>query len=119
MLDIEENMNFGKTYSFFHEASAHFPWASQIAKCDLDVFPYLTELLDFVYNASRCSSEYEYWGKGNDNIFNASGTYYINKTGHVVQASSYSPWNRLCAADSCMQSQRSFSNMQGGLYGLS
>merc|ERR1712083_73462 len=78
-----------------------------------------TELLDIVYNASRCSSEYEYWGKGNDDMFNASGTYYINKTGHVVQASSYSPWNRLCAADSCMQSQRSFSNMQGGLYGLS
>lgn len=49
VLNIQENMNFGKTYQFFHYAASHYPWATHIGKMDLDTFPFLHRLTWSLY----------------------------------------------------------------------
>lgn len=45
LLDIEENMDKGKTFKYFQTASRLYPWATHIGKMDMDVYPHLGNLL--------------------------------------------------------------------------
>lgn len=45
VLDIQENMNNGKSWAWFHNASRMYPWATHIGKMDDDTYPYFAELL--------------------------------------------------------------------------
>merc|ERR1712060_1047443 len=94
--------NGGKTYDFFRTAPQRFPWATHIAKCDMDVFPHLKNLARYVYDQRGCTSEYEFFGLASGQVFGTE-----------------SSWSRSCTADACMQKQIGRWYMQGGLYGLS
>ncbi|CAE8688778.1 unnamed protein product [Polarella glacialis] len=45
VLDTPENMNDGKSFHYFQASSKMFPWATHIAKCDMDVYPYLRSIV--------------------------------------------------------------------------
>uniref|UniRef100_A0A7S1QFQ9 Hexosyltransferase n=1 Tax=Alexandrium catenella TaxID=2925 RepID=A0A7S1QFQ9_ALECA len=46
ILDTFENMNEGKSRSWFHLAATKYPWATHIMKLDLDAFPHVPYILD-------------------------------------------------------------------------
>jgi len=45
LLDMPENMNEGKSWKFFNDASVRFPWATHIGKMDTDAYPYFHLLI--------------------------------------------------------------------------
>jgi len=65
ILDIEENMNNGKTFAWFDAAREKFPWATHIGKMDLDTYPHLHRLVPSIDDRTcKVSSEpYEYFGR--------------------------------------------------------
>lgn len=106
-LDIEENMNLGKTMAFFREAARKFPWATHIGKMDMDAFPHLHKVVTNLYGSEKpCSAKYEYWGV-------KFGTRSCRKK----------PWGRSfidnCPDDSCVKRLPCADQMDGGMYGLS
>eukprot|EP00421_Protoceratium_reticulatum_P042743 CAMPEP_0168444680 /NCGR_PEP_ID=MMETSP0228-20121227/45174_1 /TAXON_ID=133427 /ORGANISM="Protoceratium reticulatum, Strain CCCM 535 (=CCMP 1889)" /LENGTH=87 /DNA_ID=CAMNT_0008459131 /DNA_START=39 /DNA_END=298 /DNA_ORIENTATION=+ len=45
---MTENMNNGKSYTFFQYASNAWKWATHIGKTDLDTYPYFDKFVDSV-----------------------------------------------------------------------
>jgi len=106
-LDIEENMNRGKTITFFRYAARLFPWATHIAKMDMDAFPHLHKVVTSLYGSEKpCRAKYEYWG-GKFGFINCENT----------------QWGRSftdnCPDDSCVKKLPCADQMDGGMYGLS
>jgi hypothetical protein len=106
-LDIEENMNLGKTFAFFRFAARQFPWAMHIAKMDMDAFPHLHKVMVNLYGSEKpCWAKYEYWGTkfGRKNCeWAAWGRSFTDK----------------CPDDSCVKKLPCADQMNGGMYGLS
>lgn len=99
LLSIDENMEKGKTFTYFHDVARKYPWVTDIGKLDMDTFPYVADLVDSIDDPSRCTgTPYEYWGLPN--------------------GACMGPFNQSCAANSCMKAQKCFLCMQGGLYGM-
>lgn len=70
VLDIKENMNEGKSFVWFATALEEFPWATHVAKMDIDTYPYLHKLVRGMDAKSGCagrSSPYEIFGAPHDN----------------------------------------------------
>lgn len=44
-VNIKENMNKGKSHTWFQYAATNFPWATHIGKMDVDTYPYLKQLV--------------------------------------------------------------------------
>lgn len=66
VLDTFENMNKGKSFLWFSEALRRFPWATHIAKMDMDTYPFLHKLLHRMSLYRTCASndgQYEYMGR--------------------------------------------------------
>jgi len=104
-LDIKENMNHGKSFAFFSHAARQFPWATYIAKMDMDVFPLLHKVVTSLYK-KPCMAKYEFWGV-------KSGT----------KGCTWDPLGRSftdnCPAESCVKKLPCADGMSGGMYGLS
>mmetsp|Transcript_44646 Transcript_44646/g.138894 ORF Transcript_44646/g.138894 Transcript_44646/m.138894 type:complete len:340 (+) Transcript_44646:39-1058(+) len=63
VLDVEENMNKGKTFAWFKAAAEASPWATHIAKCDMDTYPFLHKLVKRMSKrAGMGETPYEYAG---------------------------------------------------------
>jgi len=78
VLNVEENMNAGKTFAWFQAAAKAFPWATHIAKCDMDAYPFLHKLVKKMSDrACMGPTPYEYAGApsfGSNNSFNSTCT---------------------------------------------
>lgn len=104
-LDIKENMNLGKTMAFFRFAARKFPWATQIAKVDMDAFPHVHKIVANLYGREKpCSAKYEYWGV---------------KFGTLACHHNRRNFADYCPDDSCAKKLPCADQMDGGLYGLS
>jgi len=106
-LDIEENMNHGKSFAFFSAAARQFPWATHIAKMDMDVFPLLHKVVASLDGSEKpCWAKYEFWGV---------------KVG--TRGCTWDPlgrsFNDNCPAESCVKKLPCADGMHGGMYGLS
>uniref|UniRef100_A0A7S1QHT4 Hexosyltransferase n=1 Tax=Alexandrium catenella TaxID=2925 RepID=A0A7S1QHT4_ALECA len=59
ILDTFENMNEGKSRSWFHTAATEHPWATHVMKLDLDAYPRLPYILDSLGSHGReCKNVY-------------------------------------------------------------
>jgi len=106
-LDVQENMNQGKTMAFFRFAARQFPWATHIAKMDMDAFPFLHKVVASLYGSEKpCRAKYEYWGAkfGSKHCEN----YPFGRT-----------FTDNCPDDSCVKKLPCADQMNGGMYGLS
>eukprot|EP00416_Gambierdiscus_australes_P038317 CAMPEP_0171104914 /NCGR_PEP_ID=MMETSP0766_2-20121228/61579_1 /TAXON_ID=439317 /ORGANISM="Gambierdiscus australes, Strain CAWD 149" /LENGTH=341 /DNA_ID=CAMNT_0011565627 /DNA_START=43 /DNA_END=1068 /DNA_ORIENTATION=+ len=66
VLDVPENMNRGKSLTWFHTARGWFPWATHIAKMDMDTYPFLHKLLKRMDSNRSCvnnNGQYEFIGR--------------------------------------------------------
>mmetsp|Transcript_94648 Transcript_94648/g.229901 ORF Transcript_94648/g.229901 Transcript_94648/m.229901 type:complete len:318 (+) Transcript_94648:71-1024(+) len=79
VLDTVENMDRGKSGVWFSTALNMFPWATHIAKSDMDTYPFLHKLLYRMNQYRNCTSQmdpYEYmgtiWGRWLGLYFNNS-----------------------------------------------
>jgi len=64
VLGVEENMNRGKTFAWFRAAVEAFPWATHIAKGDMDMYPFLHKLVKRMSDrACLGPTPYEYAGR--------------------------------------------------------
>lgn len=64
VLDIEENMNNGKTEEYFKVVAARYPWITHVAKCDMDSYPALHKLVNKIHQQTSCApSPYMYAGR--------------------------------------------------------
>mmetsp|Transcript_97820 Transcript_97820/g.285494 ORF Transcript_97820/g.285494 Transcript_97820/m.285494 type:complete len:359 (-) Transcript_97820:77-1153(-) len=66
VLDTEENMESGKSFVWFSTALEMFPWATHIAKSDMDTYPFLHKLIYRMNRYRDCANQeapYEYMGK--------------------------------------------------------
>lgn len=61
--DFKENMNMGKTYRWFAFAAHSFPWATHIAKMDVDFFPFLHGIADTISPYPVEKFPYEFFGQ--------------------------------------------------------
>jgi len=61
-MDMTENLNNGKTFWLFHVLSASVPFATHIAKVDLDAYPYVHKLTTFLHSQQGCASDLQYVG---------------------------------------------------------
>merc|ERR1719401_1710252 len=58
-------MNNGKTLAFFKTAVALFPWATRIAKMDMDVFLKVRPTLEFAFRKDcAANGNYDWFGSG-------------------------------------------------------
>jgi len=66
VLDVEENMNDGKSFVWFSTALKTFPWATHVGKMDMDTYPFLHKLLGRMDQNRSCvnqTSPYELIGR--------------------------------------------------------
>jgi len=66
VLDVEENMNDGKSFVWFSTALKTFPWATHVGKMDMDTYPFLHKLVYRMELNRRCEGEdgpYEFIGR--------------------------------------------------------
>uniref|UniRef100_A0A7S1MNW4 Hexosyltransferase n=1 Tax=Alexandrium catenella TaxID=2925 RepID=A0A7S1MNW4_ALECA len=66
VLDVEENMNFGKSPAWFGEAQKAFPWATHIGKIDMDTYPFIRKLVFRMAGIGTClrlRQKYEFIGR--------------------------------------------------------
>mmetsp|Transcript_143361 Transcript_143361/g.348148 ORF Transcript_143361/g.348148 Transcript_143361/m.348148 type:complete len:328 (-) Transcript_143361:81-1064(-) len=62
-VDVEENTNEGKAFAWFQAASREFPWATHIAKCDIDTYPFLHKLLARMSSRRCVKNDHEFAGQ--------------------------------------------------------
>mmetsp|Transcript_97408 Transcript_97408/g.303346 ORF Transcript_97408/g.303346 Transcript_97408/m.303346 type:complete len:333 (+) Transcript_97408:73-1071(+) len=106
VLNIEETMNGGKTFVWFQAAAKAFPWATHIAKCDMDAYPFLHKLIKKMSDRARMGpTPYEYAG---------APAYVRNKS----FSSACTPHQSEKGYDLTFRGQY-FSHMSGSLYILS
>jgi len=110
VLDIVENMDGGKSCLWFSTALETFPWATHIAKIDMDTYPFLHKLLHRMNLYQDCASK--------DGPYEFMGTLTQGRKGRKF----WNPCNLSeCAAsasDSVSLDGR-FTYMQGGFYIMS
>merc|ERR1719367_2265576 len=58
ILNITENMNYGKTYTFFNYVMRKFPWATHVGKMDMDAYPYIYKLVTSLQKPHHCKAAY-------------------------------------------------------------
>merc|ERR1719277_2178677 len=106
-LDVEENMNDGKTFAFFSLAVRQFPWATHIAKMDMDVFPLLHKVVTSLYGSDKpFTAKYEFWG--------------VKRGTHAcTRDPSGRSFTENCPAGSDAKRLPCADMVNGGLYGLS
>eukprot|EP00929_Paragymnodinium_shiwhaense_P036476 TRINITY_DN19540_c0_g1_i2.p1 TRINITY_DN19540_c0_g1~~TRINITY_DN19540_c0_g1_i2.p1 ORF type:complete len:289 (-),score=39.66 TRINITY_DN19540_c0_g1_i2:248-1114(-) len=63
-LDMHENMNDGKSYQYFYEATRKFPWATHFVKLDTDTYPFLHMVLPRISSGVDAAK-----AEGCDNVY--------------------------------------------------
>uniref|UniRef100_A0A7S1L521 Hexosyltransferase n=1 Tax=Alexandrium catenella TaxID=2925 RepID=A0A7S1L521_ALECA len=63
VLDMEENMNEGKTFTWFSTALTKISWATHVGKMDIDTYPYLHNLLPGIGDCADKTTPFEYMGR--------------------------------------------------------
>ena len=110
-LCIHENMNKGKTLTWFYHASRKYPWATHIAKADMDLFPWMAKLTTVLYKLTAFPN-YEYLG--------AAGMHGSSTRPDCRNNGNLTPSNLTCPYYAGFDIQRySGQWMTGGFYGFS
>lgn len=58
LLDVNEGMDWGKTFTWFEQATKHLEWADFIMKADDDVFLHVTNIIEGLPDGSKCPQSY-------------------------------------------------------------
>jgi len=123
-LNIKENMNHGKTFYAFHALARAVPWATHIAKLDMDVYPYIYNLVSFLHSKQDCAPKYQWMGVPvkrctdfrfrfcKDNDYPHDHLFWQNRSGSDLY--------KHCTSGECRDAiKHQLRYMQGGMYILS
>jgi len=110
ILPIKENINCGKTPSWFQHAATTYPWATHVAKMDMDAFLHVSAFVNVLRNfSSGCENVYA----GHSYVSSEDRPWLPPKgCGHPV-GSDFLAYQTTRSPGSC------WSYMQGGFYVLS
>jgi len=113
-LRIKENMDMGKTFYMLHALSRAVPWATHIAKMDLDAYPYIYNLVSSLHSKQKCAPAYQWMGRP----LRAPKSDLCSGEPWVFNDTLRSHNNDVCTDGQCAASIN-LQYMQGGMYILS
>jgi len=80
LLQTKENRDSGKILYMFRVLAVECPWATHIAKVDMDAYPYVFTLTAGLKSKQGCAADYQYFGHGAQRFYNHKIGCKINAT---------------------------------------